>query len=111
MAEAVAPDEVDYQKHQKRSADHDGDRNLQTELQVVKVGNSADNVRAEAAKQLRGEHVDTNGSGMSAAGHHVVQNSSNRPVIPGHKKTGNEEAGEHDRFLFRLDGQQEKGGG
>jgi len=57
MAEAVAADEVDDQKHEQRAADHDGNGDLQTELHVVKIGDFTDHVRAETAEQLRGEHV------------------------------------------------------
>ena len=49
MAEAVATNEVNDQKHKKRPADHDGDGDLQAQLHVVKVRDLADHVGSEPA--------------------------------------------------------------
>ncbi len=95
MAEAVAANEVDDEEHEERAANQDGDGDLQSQLQVVKIRDFPDHVRAETAEQLRGEHVDADGSGVRATGHHVVKNGRDRAVIPGHEKAGNEKAGEH----------------
>jgi hypothetical protein len=100
---------MDDQKHEQRPADHDGDGNLQAKLHVVKIRDLANHVGPEPAHQLSGKHVDADGSGVRAARHHVVKNGSDGAVIPGHEKAGNEKADEHDCFLFRLNGQQEKG--
>jgi len=55
---------------------HHGDGDLQAQLQVPQIGYFSDHVRAQAAEQLRGEHVHAHGSGMGAARHHVMKNGS-----------------------------------
>src|SRR5712691_1218028 len=102
MAEAVAANEVNDEEHKQSAANHDGDGDLQTELQVVKIRDLADHLRAKAAHQLCRKHVDADGSGMRSAGHHVMKNRGDGAVVPGHKKAGNEEAHEHELFLFGL---------
>src|SRR5713226_2303687 len=91
MAQAVAANEVDDEEHQQGAAYQDGDGDLQAQLQVTKIRNPSHHVRAETAEQLRCEHVDTNGSGVSAARHHVVKNGSDGAMIPRHEKTGDGE--------------------
>jgi hypothetical protein len=49
MAEAIAAYEVNDEKHQQCAANQDGDGDLQTELKIVKIRDSADHVGAEAA--------------------------------------------------------------
>src|SRR6266436_200493 len=108
MAQAVAANEVDDEEHEQGGAYQDGDGDLQAQLQVTKIRNPSHHVRAETAEQLRCEHVDTNGSGMSAARHHVVKNGSDGAMIPGHEKTGDRKSDQHGGFFFCLYGQQEK---
>jgi len=79
MTNAIAPDEVNDQKHEQRSADHDRDRDLQANLQIAEIRDLADDVRSKPADQLCCEHVDADGSGMRAAGHHVVKYGSDGP--------------------------------
>ena len=106
MAEAVAANEVNDEEHKQSAANHDSDGDLQTELQVVEIRDLADHLRAKAAHQLRGKHVDADGSGVRSARHHVMKNGGDGAVIPGHEKAGNEEAHEHELFLIGLDGEQ-----
>src|SRR5207302_2047063 len=95
MAEAVAANEVDNQKHQQRAANHDRHSDFQPELHVVKIGDFPNHVRTESAEQLRGEHVNTDASGVRSARHHVMKNGSDGAVVPGHKKARDEKAGQH----------------
>lgn len=105
MANAVAPDEVNDQQHQKRAANHHGSGDLQAKLQVVKIRNLTHDVRTQPANQLGGKHVHAYGSSMRATRHHVVQYGSDRPVIPGHEEDGNGESHKHSGFFFRLNRQ------
>ena len=57
MANSVAPDEVNYEKHQQSAADHHRPCDLQANLQVMLIGNLADDVWTEATHQLRSKHV------------------------------------------------------
>src|SRR5271168_4643743 len=107
VAEAVAADEVNDKEHEEGAADHDGDGDLQAELQIAKVGDPSNYLRTEPADQLRGEHVDADGGGVGAAGHHVVENGGDRTVVPRHEKAGDKKAQEHSFFFFRLDGEQQ----
>ena len=106
MAEAIAANEMNDQEHKQRAANHDGDGDLQTQLQVVEIRDLADHLGAKAAHQLRGKHVNADGRGVRSAGHHVMKNGGDGAVIPRHEKAGNEEAHEHELFLLGLDGEQ-----
>src|SRR2546429_122126 len=55
MANAVASNKVNHQKHEQGAANHHGHGDLQADLQVVLVGDSTHHVRAQSAQQLRGE--------------------------------------------------------
>ena len=61
----------------------------------MKIGDFPHHLRAETAKQLRGEHVDADASGVRAARHHVMKNGSDGSVIPRHEKAGNKQSDEH----------------
>ena len=47
MANPVAPDEVNYEKHQQGAADHHRPCDLQADLEVMLIGNLADDVWPE----------------------------------------------------------------
>jgi len=87
MAEAVAANEVNDEEHKQSAANHDSDGDLQTELQVVEIRDLADHLRAKAAHQLRGKHVNADGSGVRSARHHVMKYGGDGTVIPGHEKS------------------------
>src|ERR1700674_742514 len=95
MTNAIAPDEVNDEKHQQRAADHDRDGDLQSNLQIAEIRDFADDVRSKPANQLCCEHVHADGSGMSPAGHHVVKYGRDGAVIPGHEKEGNGKTNKH----------------
>src|SRR6266852_2579603 len=89
VTDAIPPDEVDDEEHEQRSADHDRDGELQPHLQVAEIRDLADDVRSKPANQLCRKHVDTDGSGMCAARHHVMKHGRDGAVIPGHEKESN----------------------
>jgi len=60
MAEPVAANEVNHQKHEQRAANQNGNSDLQAELKIVQIGNFAHNLGAQAADQLRRKHIHTN---------------------------------------------------
>src|SRR6266403_2621082 len=95
VTDTIPPDEVDDEEHEQRSADHDRDGELQPHLQVAEIRDLADDVRSKPANQLCREHIDADGSGMRAAGHHVVKHGSDGAVIPGHEKEGNGKTNKH----------------
>src|SRR4030088_85558 len=74
MAEAVAANEVNDEEDKQSAANHDSDGDLKRELQVEKIRDLADHLRAKASYQLRGKHVNADGSGVRSAGHHVMKN-------------------------------------
>lgn len=108
MAEAIAPDEMNHQNHKQGAAHEHGDGELQTDLKIAKIGNFADNLGTESADELRREHVDADGSGVSAAGHHIVNDGGDRTVIPGHEKSGDEKTGEDEIFFVGLNGEKQE---
>src|SRR6266849_6997280 len=111
MLQAVPANEMNHQEHQQAAAHHHRDCDLQGELHVVKVGNSAHQLRAESANQLRDKHVDADGSGMRPPWHHVVNDGGNRAVIPGHEKGGQRESCEYEHLLVGLYSQKKEGSG
>src|SRR5271165_1410337 len=66
MVEAVAANEIDYEKHQERAAHHNGNRYLQAELKVTGVRDFPHELRSESSQKLRDEHVDADSGGMGA---------------------------------------------
>src|SRR5229473_58242 len=111
MLQAIAANEMNHQEHQQAAAHHHRDRDLQGELHVVKVGNSAHQLRAESANQLRNKHVDADGGGMRPTRHHVVNDGGDRPVIPGHEESRQRERGEYEHLLVGLYRQKKEGSG
>ena len=111
MAQAVATNEVDDQEHEQPAQHHYGNSDLQAELHVVKIGNSANNLRTEPAHKLSDKHIQTYRRGMGALGHHVVDHRGDWPVIPGHEECRDGETSEHGRLFFGLDGRKDEGSG
>src|SRR5713101_4723711 len=111
MLQAIAANEMNHQEHQQAAAHHHRDCDLQGELHVVKVGNSAHQLRAESANQLRDKHVDADGSGMRPPRHHVVNDRSHWAVIPGHEEGRQRERGEYEHLLVGLYSQKKEGSG
>src|SRR5258707_25479 len=94
MPHSIPPDKVNHQQHEQRAAHQNSNGNLQTKLQVTNIGDFPHHVWPQSADQLRGKHVNANGSGVRAPRHHVVKNGSDRSVIPGHEKEGDGETDE-----------------
>jgi hypothetical protein len=46
MVQAIAADEIDYEKHQERAANHNGDGYLKAKLKVAGVGDFAHELRS-----------------------------------------------------------------
>src|SRR6266851_1385787 len=111
MLQAVPANEMNHQEHQQSAAHHHRDCDLQGELHVVKVGNSAHQLRAESANQLRDKHVDADGSGMRPPRHHVVNDGSHWAVIPGHEEGRQRERREYEHLLVGLYSQKKEGSG
>src|SRR5712675_788258 len=110
MPQAVAANEVNYQKHQQAAGYHHGYGNLQAELHVVKVGNSTNELRAKSSDKLGNKHIDADRGGVRTARHHVVNYSSNGAVVPRHEESGYRERCQHEWFFLGLNGQDHKRG-
>src|SRR6266436_41708 len=95
VTDAIPPNEVYDEKHEQRPTDHDRDGQFQPHLQVAEIRDLADDVRSKPANQLCCEHVDADGSGMCAAGHHVVKYGSDGAMVPGHEKEGDGKTNKH----------------
>ena len=95
MANAVAPDEVNDEQHEQRAANQHGNGDLQPNLKVAEIGDFPHNGGAKPANQLRGKHVNSHRGSMRAARHHVVKDSGDWTVIPGHEEERDGEADEH----------------
>jgi len=66
MMQAIAADEIDYEKHQERAANHDGDGYLKAKLKVAGVGDFTHELRSQSTQKLSDEHVDADGGGVGA---------------------------------------------
>src|ERR1700737_2180077 len=111
MAQAVAANEVNHQEHQQAAANHHGNCDLQTKLHVVKIGNSAYQLRTKSPYKLRDKHVHADGGRMRPPRHHVVNNGGDRAVIPGHEESRQRERSEYERLFLGLYGQEQEWSG